>query len=732
MSLIRPLFVQSERCPLETVAWVRKSSEIVDEDGSVIFKRDQIEVPVFWSQTAIDVAVSKYLRKAGVPQPDGSKGPETSIKSLIQRIVGRIVEIGIRENYFEDINESQIFARELKYILVHQLGAFNSPVWFNCGLFQAYGIKGSGTAYRFNFLENKVVETENAYEYPQSSACFIQSVSDHLENIFDLVKKEARIFKYGSGTGTNFSKVRGRQELLEGGGHSSGLISFLEVLDRGAGATKSGGVTRRAAKMVCLDADHPEIKDFVTWKAREERKAKALIAAGMSDHFEGESYQSVYGQNSNNSVRLNDEFFHALESHNTWQTVARTTGQVVDEFPAMELWDLIAQCAWECADPGVQFDTTIQKWNPCSRSERINASNPCSEYMFLDETACNLASVNLLKFLEPTGAINWDAFQQTCRTLFIAQDILVTASSYPTAEICEKVNRFRPLGLGFTNLGALLMQKGLVYGSLEACEWTALLTAEMQLCAQKTSRNLAAIVGPYKDYQHNKKSTIAVYERHLKSLQPFLKSELLGAQFKDLKARWEKENLELEGTGLRNAQLTAIAPTGTIGLLMDCDTLGIEPEYALVKFKKLSGGGTIKFINASVKESLIRLNYMEEEIEDILKFVEENATMEGAPHISEDHLPIFDCAVPVKPGGRSISTAKHLNMMASAQRFVSGAISKTVNLPSDASLEDVKDVFFKAWKLGLKSIAIYRDGSKASQPLNTINQQINKTKATPQ
>ena len=728
MSLIRSFFVQSDRCPLESVAWVRKSSEIVDDEGEVIFGRDQIEAPQFWSQTAVDVVVSKYLRKAGVPQPDGSKGPESSVKALIQRVVGRIVEIGVRESYFKDLKEAEVFSRELKYLLVHQLGAFNSPVWFNCGLFQTYGIKGSGTGYRWNSLENKVMKTESAYEYPQTSACFIQSVDDRLESIFELVKKEARIFKYGSGTGTNFSKIRGHQEPLEGGGHSSGLIAFLEVFDRGAGATKSGGVTRRAAKMVCLDADHPEIREFVQWKAKEEKKAKALIASGMESHFEGESYQSVSGQNSNNSVRMTDEFFEALKSKGNWKTTARTNGEVIDEFPAIELWNLIAKCAWECADPGVQFDTTIQSWNTCKSSERINASNPCSEYMFLDETACNLASINLVKFLEPSGQMNWEAFHHTTRMLFIAQDILVSASSYPTEEICEKVHRYRPLGLGYTNLGSFLMRKGLVYGSLEACEWTALITAEMQLTAQNTSRRLAMLLGPFKEFELNKKSLGEVFDKHVRALKPFLNSEKLGDRFQELKDRWQKENMELQTTGLRNAQLTAIAPTGTIGLLMDCDTLGIEPEFALVKIKKLAGGGTLKLLNNSLEESLQALNYSDDEIKEILQHVKQTHTMEGAPHLMEDHLPIFDCAIPVKPGGRRVSTTKHLNTMASAQRFISGALSKTVNLPQEATVDDVKEVFFKAWKLGLKSVAVYRDGSKASQPLNTVNKDIAKDK----
>lgn len=728
MSLIRSFFVQSGRCPLESVAWVRKSSQIIGDEGELIFGRDQIEVPEFWSQTAVDVAVSKYLRKAGVPQPDGSKGPESSVKALIQRVVGRIVEIGVREKYFKDLEAADTFSYELKYILVHQLGAFNSPVWFNCGLFQAYGIKGSGTGFRWNSLEHKVVKTESAYEYPQTSACFIQSVDDRLESIFELVKKEALIFKYGSGTGTNFSKIRGHQEPLEGGGNSSGLIAFLEVLDRGAGATKSGGVTRRAAKMVCLDADHPEIRDFVVWKAREEKKAQTLIASGMADHFDGESYQYISGQNSNNSVRLNDEFFKSLQIGGNWKTTARTNGAVVDEFPASELWDLIAKCAWECADPGVQYDSTIQSWNTCKSSGSINASNPCSEYMFLDETACNLASINLVKFLEVSGQMNWEAFHHTIRVLFIAQDILVSASSYPTAEICEKVHRFRPLGLGYTNLGSFLMRKGLVYGSLEACEWTALLTAEMQLTAQSTSRRLATELNPFKEFELNKKSIQDVFDQHIHALKPFLKSELLGDRFQELKNRWEKENRELQTTGLRNAQLTAIAPTGTIGLLMDCDTLGIEPEYALVKLKKLSGGGTLKLLNRSVEVSLQNLNYSKEEIKDILEYVLDSGTMEGAPHLLSDHLAIFDCALPTGADRRRVSTAKHLNTMACAQRFISGALSKTVNLPHDATIKDVKDVFFKAWKLGLKSVAIYRDGSKASQPLNLVNKDIAKDK----
>lgn len=733
MALIHPHFVKSKRCPLETLSWVSRTSEVVTTEGELQTQRASVIAPNFWSQTAIDVAVSKYLRKAGVPQPGGKKGAETSIRDMIERVVGRIAEIGVRDEYFAKLEDAEVFKSELKYILAHQIASFNSPVWFNLGLFQSYGIKGPGGHFRFDPETQTIVETDSAYEYPQTSACFIQSVEDHLESIFELAKKEAKIFKYGSGTGTNFSPLRGKKEKLAGGGTSSGLISFLEVLDRGAGATKSGGITRRAAKMVCLDADHPDVFDFVRWKAREEKKAKALIQAGLDSHFEGESYASVSGQHSNNSVRLGDAFFVALEKGGNWATRARTTGEIMEQFPAQKLWDEIAQAVWECADPGLQFDTTIQKWHTCAETAPIRASNPCSEYMFLDETACNLASLNLVKFLDATGQPDWDSFRQAARVMFVAQDILVQASSYPTAAIAENTFRFRPLGLGYTNLGALLMRMGFVYGSAKACELVALVTAEMQLTAQQASREMAEALGVFPEYEKNKTSVKRVFGQSLAALEEYVESPKWSSHFQQLITRWSVENELLESVGLRNAQLTVIAPTGTIGLLMDCDTLGIEPEYSLIKFKKLSGGGEMILVNQSVRPALQSLHYTDDEIEDILLHVRSTGSIQGAPHLSPEHRDVFLCAIASREGEPTLKPEQHLAMMAAAQPFLSGAMSKTVNLPESATVEDIQNVYWTAWKLGLKSIAVYRDGSKASQPLNRhhLNQEIAKSSDTP-
>jgi ribonucleoside-diphosphate reductase alpha chain len=819
--------------PLDTVVYERRSSAITNTDGSVVFKMDEAEVPASWSQLATDIVISKYFRKAGL-YGDKDRG-ETSVRQVVHRLAHTIRVAGEKaprgdsaRTYFASKAEADAFEAELSYLLVNQYGAFNSPVWFNLGLWHEYGIQGSGGNWAWNFEAGDVTEATSAYERPQCSACFIQAVKDDLMSIYDLVKSEARLFKYGSGTGSNFSTIRGRQEKLSGGGTSSGLMSFLEVFDRAAGATKSGGTTRRAAKMVCLDMDHPEIADFIGWKVREEKKAHALIAGGYSSDFNGEAYHTISGQNSNNSVRVTDEFMRAAMSGTKWQTRFRTTGNVCETFEAKGLWRKLAEAAWACADPGVQYDSTINRWHTCPNSGRINASNPCSEYMFLDDTACNLASVNLTRFLRETpigpgggGAdespggsttsFDVDGYRHACRVFFIAQEILVDISSYPTAGIAHNSHDFRPLGLGYANLGSLLMALGVPYDSRQGRAIAAALTAIMCGTAYRTSAEMAAVKGPFAGYAKNREPMLRVMRMHRDAAYGIDRdacrtpgeslatpSELYRAACED----WDEAVRLGEVNGYRNAQATVLAPTGTIGLLMDCDTTGIEPDFALVKFKKLAGGGYFKIVNQTVPHALRRLGYSEREVQEIVAFVSgtntlsvaphvnrrtlrdkgltdadiakveaaipgvfdlESAfaawvlgeqtferlgarrdarllehmgfsraqideaqdvivgrmTIEGAPHLKDDHLAIFDCANRCgKHGSRYLAPISHVRMMAAVQPFLSGAISKTVNLPNEATVDDVQTIYEEGWRLGLKAVALYRDGCKASQPLS--------------
>lgn len=805
----QPYFVAQDADPYQQVKWVRRSSQITDPKGKVVFSAEAVEVPETWSQLATDIAVSKYFRKAGVP----GTGHETSVRQLVHRVAHTIRVAGEEaKNYFASSQDAEQFEKELVHILLMQKGAFNSPVWFNCGLYHEYGIQGSGGSFAWDFTLNQPAETKNSYQRPQCSACFIQSVDDDLMSIFDLVKNEARIFKFGSGTGTNFSKIRGSTEKLSSGGTSSGLMSFLEVLDRGAGATKSGGTTRRAAKMVCLDLDHPEIVDFINWKSREEKKVAALVAAGYSSDFNGEAYKTVGGQNSNNSVRINDAFMQALERDGDWRTTARTNGETVATFKARELWQMIAQAAWECADPGVQFDSTIQKWHTCAESGRINGSNPCSEYMFLDDSACNLASLNLLKFVGDDGRLDVKAYRHASRVLFVAQDILVDLSSYPTKEIARNSHDFRPLGLGFANLGTMLMVLGIPYDSPAALSWAGVVTALMHGEAYRTSAELARAKGPFAAYAKNAKTMLRVIKQHQTAAQQ-INFNYLPSELKDeCQSLWREVEKLAGDYGFRNAQATVLAPTGTIGLLMDCDTTGIEPDFALVKFKKLAGGGFFKIVNQSVPKALRALGYTEKQISDIVRYAVgtmelENAPyinsdslrkcgfndvdlakisaalpaafdlnsvitpwvvgdaglarvgvhasdlersenseprslleelgfspeqiraasevvcgrmmLEGAPYLREEHLAVFDCANKCGlDGTRFITPLAHIRMMAAAQPFLSGAISKTVNLPYESTVEEIKQIYYDAWRMGVKAVAVYRDGSKVSQVLS--------------
>ena len=786
--------------PFASVSYTRAHSSIREVGGTVVFEMKDIEVPVGWSQLAIDILASKYFRRTGVPKV----GHENSIRQVITRITGAIRKQGETLGILKG-ESARIFEAELQYLLLHQMAAFNSPVWFNVGLWDSYRIEGSGDGFRYDPTKKKVGSVQNAFQYPQASACFIQSLDDDLMAIFDLVKNEAKLFKYGSGTGTNFSKLRGKQERLSGGGLSSGLMSFLEVLDRSAGATKSGGTTRRAAKMVCLDLDHPEILDFIDWKAKEERKAKTLIEAGYSADFNGEAYRTVSGQNSNNSVRVTDEFMNAVLEDRDWHTRARTDGAIVETLKAREVWRRIAQASWACADPGLQFEDTIQRWHTCKKTDRIHASNPCSEFMFLDDTSCNLASMNLLKFLSEDGEFDTESFRHTVRILIVAQEILVSMSSYPTEKIAKNSHDFMPLGLGYANLGALLMIKGFPYDSQEGREWAAAITALMTGEAYAVSAELAKLLGPFQGFSKNKASMRKVIEAHFAHASKLNAPTDLVVKAKEA---WTRARTGGEHSGFRNAQVTVLAPTGTIGLLMDCDTTGIEPDFSLIKFKKLAGGGMMKIVNQSVSRALKTLGYRSREIQSILKYalgtltlregtaelnherfiqkglsssdlkriekslssayhlsdgfkpenlgpealkrlghegfsgsgidllrkmgfseaVIEDAnqvicgrmTLEGAPGLKPEHSAIFDCANRCGPQGtRFISPFGHLAMMEAVQPFLSGAISKTVNLPESTTVQEIEAIHLMAWKMGLKSVAVYRDGCKSSQPLNT-------------
>jgi len=779
--------------PFSTVRWVARNSVITERDGRVIFSMEGIEAPEEWSQLAIDIAASKYFRKAGVP-PDGS---ERSIRQLIYRVAHTLRKAGEEYGYFEGVDADN-FEAELTYMLLHQIAAFNSPVWFNVGLYHEYGIKGSGGNFAWDFSKNEVVETSDAYSRPQCSACFIQSVEDDLMSIFELVKNEAKLFKYGSGTGTNFSKIRSSEEKLSGGGTSSGLMSFLKVLDAGAGATKSGGTTRRAAKMVILNVDHPEIMQFINWKVKEEEKVRALIKAGYSGGFEGEAYLTVSGQNSNNSVRVTDEFMQAVLNDGEWKTTYRTTGEVAHVYRAREIMEAIARAAWASADPGMQFDTTINKWNTCPNSGRINASNPCSEYMFLDDTACNLASINLIKFVDESGRFDVDAFRHTIRVFTTAMDIIVDFASYPTRKIAYNSHIYRTLGLGFANLGTTIMLLGYPYDSEQARAFAAAVSAIITGHCYRTSAEIASMLGPFAEFERNKEPMLNVMEMHRAALAAIGASHVDAALLNAAKDDWDEAIKLGEKFGFRNAQASNVAPTGTIGLLMDCDTTGIEPDFAIVKFKKLAGGGYLKIVNKSVEIALRRLGYSEEKISSILKRLLGHGTLKGAPFINEEsltakgvpeseireamedierrksfdsftphlsdkrllslgfdaeqiiaakeyvngvqamelvpeikpeHVAIFDCANRSGRGKRYIAPMGHVKMMAAVQPFMSGAISKTVNMPNHVTWQDVQQIYIEAWKMGLKAIAIYRDGSKASQPLSS-SQEIKATEAS--
>ena len=882
------------------VDWDTRQSKITNLDGSTVFQMDDAEVPAGWSQLATDIMVSKYFRKAGVPQPEAGldpiramkegryerdadgeviTGPERSVKQVVHRLAGCWRAWGDSQGYFDTEEAGQAFYDELAYMMLTQMGAPNSPQWFNTGLNWAYGINGPAQGHwHTDPVKGETRQSEDAYTHPQPHACFIQSIDDDLVGdggIMDLWVREARLFKYGSGTGTNFSSIRGEGEGLSGGGRSSGLMSFLKIGDRAAGAIKSGGTTRRAAKMVCLDLDHPDVEDFINWKVREEVKVEAMVEGmkQLSDgeqqvakdlglnlgyDFNNESYQTVSGQNSNNSVRIPNRFFEALDEEGQWPLIRRTDGEVAKTMPAKHLWDEIGYAAWRCADPGVQYDSTINEWHTCPQSGRINASNPCSEYMFLDNTACNLASVNVLKFFDSqTRHFDVDSYEHAIRLWTIVLEISVLMAQYPSKEIARLSHDFRTLGLGYANLGAMLMQAGIPYDSERARAISGCVSAILTGRSYATSAEMAAELGPFNGYYKNREPMHRVMRNHRRAAYgvprdpsdanqhelggyenlsiapvPIDESRLTegeshigtvsnsAALSRAACFAWDDAVHKGEQYGYRNAQTTVIAPTGTIGLLMDCDTTGVEPDFALVKFKKLAGGGYFKIANTSVRPALHSLGYSDQQVEDILTHVlgtlhldvpmpasdgSETAaseaqtfsewlreqgfneddlqtltdalprifelnnafnpwmlgqavfdrlghgaqtgdpnfnllralgltkkqiaklneqicgtqTVEGAPHLKDEHLPVFDCAATCGPKGeRYIAPEGHIRMMAAAQPFISGAISKTINLPNHASVDDIKGAYRLSWELGLKANALYRDGCKLSQPLS--------------
>jgi ribonucleoside-diphosphate reductase alpha chain len=673
--------------PFDEIAWEQRSAVIGNERGEVVFEQRDVEIPSFWSQQATNIVVSKYFRgQIGTPER------EHSVKQLIGRVVDTITAWGLNDGYFASEADLRTFSDELKHILVYQKAAFNSPVWFNCGFEKA----------------------------PQCSACFINSVQDTMDSILTLARTEGMLFKFGSGTGTNLSAIRSSRELLAGGGTASGPVSFMKGYDAFAGVIKSGGKTRRAAKMVILNADHPDIVDFINCKVEEEKKAWALIDAGYDGSFTGPAYSSVFFQNSNNSVRVTDDFMRAVLDDGNWSTRAVRTGDVMDTYKARDLMRLIAEGTYVCGDPGMQFDTTINEWHPCPNTARINASNPCSEYMFLDDSACNLASINLMKFVRADGEFDVVAYKAAIRTLITAQEIIVDNASYPTPAIEKNSHAYRPLGLGYANLGALLMSRGLPYdgdgGRDYAAALTAIMTGEAYAQSARVSRDQG---GPFRGYEQNREPFLRVMRKHRDSVKGITAKNVPNDLYTAAKDAWDEAVRLGELYGYRNAQATVLAPTGTIGFMMDCDTTGVEPDIALVKYKKLVGGGLMKIVNQTVPMALARLGYTEQQIKGIVDFINEQETIEGAPELKPEHLPVFDCAFKAAKGERSIHYMGHIKMMGATQPFISGAISKTVNVPKEATVDEIMRAYLESWRLGAKAISIYRDGSKRTQPLNT-------------
>ncbi|MSP90287.1 MAG: vitamin B12-dependent ribonucleotide reductase [Myxococcales bacterium] len=679
-------FAKDDVHPFDEVAWERRAATITNMKGDVIFEQRNVEMPAAWSQTATAVVVSKYFRGTlGAPER------EDSVRQLIGRVVGTIGQWARDGAYFASDLDRRAFEDDLTWLLLHQCMAFNSPVWFNVG-----------------------VEKQ-----PQCSACFINSVEDTMESILSLAKTEGMLFKFGSGTGSNLSPLRSSREQLAGGGLASGPVSFMKGFDAFAGVIKSGGKTRRAAKMVILDIGHPDIVEFIRCKEAEEKKALTLIQAGYDGSLDGEAYASVFFQNSNNSVRVPDEFMRAVQTDASWETRAVRGGRTMDTYRARELFTEVARAAWACGDPGMQFDTTINEWHTCPNTDRIHASNPCSEYMFLDDSACNLASLNLMKFVRVDGEFDAARFQRAVDVTVTAQEILVDFAAYPTPRIEANSHAYRPLGLGYANLGALLMTRGLAYDSDGGRAFAGAVTALMHGEANLMSARLAAQIGTFPGYVKNREPMVGVMRKHRAAVAGIDARLVSQELMSTVRATWDGVVQQGEVHGFRNAQVTVLAPTGTIAFMMDCDTTGIEPDIALVKYKKLVGGGTLKIVNNAVPTALTRLGYDAAQIADITGHIDANDTIEGAPGLKDAHLPVFDCAFKPANGTRSIAYMGHLKMMAAAQPFLSGAISKTVNLPTDATVADLEATYLAAWQLGVKAVAIYRDGCKSVQPLST-------------
>jgi ribonucleoside-diphosphate reductase alpha chain len=685
-------FTEAGVDPFDEVEWELRAAVIGNERGEVVFEQRDVEIPRFWSQQATNIVVSKYFRGQ-----IGSPDRERSVKQLIGRVVDTITEWGRSNRYFASEEDLRAFSDDLKHILVYQKAAFNSPVWFNCGFEKA----------------------------PQCSACFINSVQDTMDSILTLARTEGMLFKFGSGTGTNLSPIRSSRELLAGGGTASGPVSFMKGYDAFAGVIKSGGKTRRAAKMVILDADHPDIVEFINCKVEEEKKAWALIDAGYDGSFTGPAYSSVFFQNSNNSVRVTDDFMRGVLDDGTWETHAVTSGEVVDTYKARDLMRLIAEGTHICGDPGMQFDTTINEWHTCPNTERIYASNPCSEYMFLNDSACNLASINLMRFVNDAGEFDVVSYKAAIRTLITAQEIIVDNASYPTPAIEKNSHAYRPLGLGYANLGALLMSRGLPYDSDAGRDYAGALTALMTGEAYAQSARIARDHGePFTGFEKNRDPFLRVMRKHRDAMRDVNSRNVPSDLFQAAKSSWD-DAVELgEQHGYRNAQATVLAPTGTIGFMMDCDTTGVEPDIALVKYKKLVGGGLMKIVNQTVPMALRRLGYAQPQIDAIVEYIDRNETIEGAPGLKESHLPVFDCAFKAARGQRSIHYMGHIKMMGATQPFISGAISKTVNVPKEATVDEIMQAYVQSWKLGAKAISIYRDGSKRTQPLNTSKDKV--------
>ncbi len=700
--------------PFAALEWERRRAEISDGKGTVVFAQDDVEVPKSWSMLATNVVASKYFYGAV-----GSEEREYSVRQLVHRVARTIADWGLSGGYFATPDDAENFYTELAYACVNQVGAFNSPVWFNVGLYHVYGhTSNSRSSYAWNPDTQRCELVGDTYEYPQASACFIQSVDDTMEDIMRLAGSEAMLFKYGSGTGTDLSTIRSSREKLSGGGTPSGPLSFMRIFDQVAGAIKSGGKTRRAAKMQSLKVHHPDIEEFIDCKVKEEKKAWALIEEGYDGSLGGEAYESVMFQNANTSIRVTDEFMDAVENDGDWQTRTVTNGEPVATHKARELMRKIADAAHLCGDPGLQYDSTINRWHTCKNTAPINASNPCSEYMFLDDSACNLASVNLMKFVDENGTFDIDRFKHVVRLYIIAQEILVDSASYPSDLIASNSHRFRPLGLGYANLGALIMRLGVPYDSEAGRAFAGSVTSLMTGHAYATSQELSKVVGSFDGWAENKDSMADVMKMHRAAVDEIDSIAAPSAIKKAGREIWDQV-VSGASKGFRNAQVTVLAPTGTIGFMMDCDTTGVEPDIALVKYKQLAGGGMMKIVNRTLRPALTRLGYSEDEIDGILRYVDEKDTIEGAPNLKSDHIQVFDCAFKPVNGTRTIPYQAHLRMMAAVQPFLSGAISKTVNLPSDATPGDIMQTYMEGWQLGLKAVAIYRDGSKRIQPLST-------------